>query len=337
MKALLLTSCILMVSAAQAQNDRGIIINDPSQGGDVVVVQEFDQDTLPSTTRMWRDPYFEARIGMGIGGFNGIQTGGFQPEIEVYSQLSELIGVQASFIGTISQGDNHPAPESIQQNTDVFNSWEANAMAVFTLGETDKRKVHPVSWKYYTPLRVRYEIHSQTQTQVKYRHQARIGWNQRGGHLAGYTSSFADGSDRFVAWNDFNYGNLSLGYAWRMDRILEVLPVKNYGGKNLNRSRTIYIDLLANLFHTADGQIMQGDGLGNYTYVEDVAKSNLSFAALGVRAGYRGTYLFNGEGFGIYHKYEMGWQPAFNDNSLGLNNITAGSQFYFSAAVGLQF
>ncbi len=92
-----------------------------------------------------------------------------------------------------------------------------------------------------------------------------------------------------------------------------------------------------NIYHSADGTVYQGDMLGEYTEVEPFNTRQLSFSALGLRVGYRGTYLFNVSGIGIYHRYEMGWRPAYNNNSVGIYSIHEGSKFYLTAAVGLQF
>lgn len=336
MKTILLTTLAFASVIGWSQDERNIIFNHPGNGG-TVIVQDIYHDTLPSISRDWQDPLLEGRIGIGIAAINGGQTGGFQPEIELYSQLNELVGVEVNFTGITNQGDSHYSPEELSQNDAVFKTWSGTALATFTLGDTRKTKLHRVTWRYFTPFNVQYEKHSQAMTRVRYRHQARFGWNQQGGNPLGYTSTISNDANQIAAWNELSVGNLMLGYAWRLDRWMQVEATNKTSSKNLSRSRTIYADLMMNLYHSIDGDIYEMDNTGNYQYLGDVNPSQLSFSALGVRIGYRGTRMFNIENFGIFHRYEIGWRPSYNNSSIGLNQVVPGSKLYFTAAVGLQF
>ncbi|NVK04120.1 MAG: hypothetical protein HWD92_04830 [Flavobacteriia bacterium] len=336
MKTYLLTAMALASIIAWSQDERNIIFNHPGNGG-TVIIQDIYHDTLPSISRDWRDPLLEGRIGIGVAAINGGQTGGFQPEVELYSQLNDLVGVEVNFSGITDQGDSHYSPEELSQNDAVFKSWSGTASATFTLGDLSKTKLHRVSWRYFTPFNVQYEKHSQAMTRVRYRHQARLGFNIQGGNPLGYTSSISSDATRIVAWNDLSVGNLMLGYAWRLDRWMQVEATNKTSSKNLSRSRTVFADVMMNLHHAIDGDIYEMGNAGGYQYIGDLNPSQLSFSALGVRIGYRGTRMFNIENFGIFHRYELGWRPSYNDSSIGLDQVAPGSKFYFIAAVGIQF
>lgn len=337
MKTSLLLSALLLCSFwSLGQDERNITITSPSNGDRGIVINDIFHDTLPSTTTDWEDRLIEGRIGMGLGAINGAQSGGFQAEIELYSQLTDLIGVELYLSGITDQEDNYTGPTVANPTEEVFNSWNGTVLTTFTLSAQRKTKLHRVSWRYYTPFNLTYQKIGRTMTRVQYRHFARVGWNLQGGKILGYTAPYQN-DERVAIWDDGYVGNLLLGYAWRLDRWLQVQPTNLTDSKNLSRSRTFYADLMMNVFHLTSADVYQRQMDGSYIYESDLNTGQLSFSALGMRLGYRGTRLFNSEGFGLYHRYEMGWRPGYNGNAIGLNTVAPGGKFYLTVAVGLQF
>ncbi len=338
MKLFTVTIAVLSCCYAFGQREPGVRINDPDLNDEPLVIQEFIEDTLPSITSFYEDPFAEFRLGIGISAFNGGQTAGANLQFEGYAQVTDFIGVQAGFVGVFQQGDGHAAPTQLQDDASFFNSWDAEGMVVFTASENRRKKIHSVDWKYRVPGAVRYEYHGFTETKVRNRHQIRVGFYQQGGALMGLTSAYNEQADRYIQWNDVSIGSLMAGYQWRFDRLLEVEPSEaHFMGKNLSRSRVLYVDAMVSLFHSADGVIYDGDGNGNYDPVDDIDNGSLTLEPFGIRAGYRGTYLLNLAGLGFYHKYELGWRPSFNGSGENLVNVKDGSPFYFTIGVGIQF
>ncbi|GGH71925.1 hypothetical protein [Phaeocystidibacter marisrubri] len=309
---------------------------DPESEGDVVTIIEYTQDTLPSSTSPFVDRIVEIRAGIGLSGLNGINSGGISGMIEASSQINDRFQLDLGLSGITNQGDAIPTNSDVDYPEYTFDSWEVNVGASIVFSDRQKRYLKPVVWKYYTPFRVRYERHAQTMATARHRHYVRVGWQQAGGSLLGHTSRVTNDAEQVVVWNKFDIGSLSLGYAYRMDRILKVLPSEHFSGKNLSRSRVFYADLLLSPQQHGTGTLFENTGTG-YVEVDEVKETDLKFMPLGGRIGYRGTYLFNTAGWGVFHKYEMGWRPSYVDSSLDMPEVDAGTGFYFSASVGIQF
>lgn len=309
---------------------------DPESEGDVVTIVEYTNDTLPSTTKPFVDRTIEIRAGIGLSGLNGLNSGGFSGIIEASSHINDRFQLDAGISGIFNQGDAIPTSGEVPFPDYTFDSWEVNVGASIVFSDNQKRYLKPVVWKYYTPFKVRYERHAQTMATARHRHYVRAGWMQAGGSPLGHTSRVSNDVEQVVVWNKFDIGSLSLGYAYRMDRILEVLPSEHFGGKNLSRSRVFYADILLSPQHHGTGTLYENTGNG-YVEVDEVKETDLKFMPLGGRIGYRGTYLLNRAGFGLFHKYELGWRPSYIDSSLEMPEVDNGTGLYFSASVGIQF
>lgn len=340
-QTLLLTALLPLCSFGQISDptppsERTEVIIDPD-GDDKVVFHRYIEDTIPSITRPWRDPAFEARIGLGLHMLNGLNSGGISGSVEVSKQITRDFNADISVTGVFGQGDSHPVSGELMTPDYAIDSWMADVGGSMVISDRIRKKVHMVNWKYDTHLGVRYEEHAPTWKQVRHRHLLRAGWNQFGGHPLGFTSPSADSSaQQIVVWNRTHLGNLTLGYAYRMDRILEVLPTEHFSGKNLSRSRVIYADLLLNLQKGISGDLMESDG-NSYRRISSVTEDQLIFSPVGVRMGYRGTYMMKKEAWGFFHKYEMGWRPSYTYSSTELSNVHSMSGFYLSLTAGIQF
>lgn len=327
-----LTSPILF---GQSNREEVEVTVDPNNGDKVVT--RYLNDTLESNTKPWSDPLWEGRLGIGFTGMNGFRSGGIHLDLEAGSHISELVYIDFKFQGIFNQSDAHTYEGGFHQANMAFDSWNSDLGASFIFSDYEKSKVIPVSWKYNTPLGVRYEEHAETHSIARHRHYIKLGWNQVGGYPIGRTSTTQDSLTRVIDWHRFSISNLSLGYAYRMDRILTVPRQQNFRGKNMSRSRVLYADLLLNVSHDGEGRIMEPNGDGTYTDTGVYHEDLLLFSRVGLRFGYRGTYLYNEGDWGLYHKYELGWRPMYTGSSIPFNNVDPSSNLYFSASVGVQF